>query len=108
MQKPNKARESIEKNPLATVLGGIALGAISAALLPKTRQEDKHLGPLGQKARARAKDAALAAKENGIAHLDSIGINREAAASQFRDLVGKFGEAVSAAGSAAAKAARNK
>ncbi|MFZ1366571.1 MAG: hypothetical protein WAR58_03795, partial [Sphingorhabdus sp.] len=39
--------ETIDRNPLAIVAGGIALGAIVGMLLPKTERETKALGKAG-------------------------------------------------------------
>ena len=104
----NSSKSPIENNPLMTVLGGVAIGAITAALLPKTRQEDKVLGAVGKNLRGRARDAATAAKDVGKEHLDNIGLNRDGATAQLRDLAAKLAQAASAAGSAAAEAARKK
>ncbi len=106
MKKKTKA--NLEQNPLVTVVGGIALGAVAAALLPRTHREGKILGPLGRNMRSRARNAAMAAKDVGMEHLDNIGLNRDAATTQLRDLASKLGQAAGAAGSAAAKAARKK
>ena len=104
----NKPKQSIEKNPIVTVVGGIALGAITAALLPKSKREDKILGPLGKNVRGRARDAATAAKDAGLSHLDNLGLNRDAAAQQLKDVAQKLAQAATAAGTAAADAARKK
>ncbi len=104
----NDPNNRLEPNPLATVIGGIVIGAISAALLPKSRHEDKYLGALGRNMRGRARNATAAAKEAGKEHLDSIGLNRDSATTQMRDLATKLGKAASAAGTAAAQAARKK
>ncbi|MGL5837099.1 MAG: hypothetical protein ACRCY3_01205, partial [Sphingorhabdus sp.] len=63
-QKAGKASaESVDKNPLAIVAGGLALGAIIGMLLPKTEQEKKVLGKAGKKINDTAKRAANAAKD---------------------------------------------
>jgi hypothetical protein len=102
----NDSKPELRSNPLVTVIGAVAIGAIGAALLPKTARENKHLGPIGKHMRGRARNAAAAAKDVGKEHLDNLGINREAAATQLRDLAAKLGKAASAAGTAAAEAAR--
>ena len=103
-----KTRETIEKNPLSTVIGGVTFGAIAAALLPKSKHEDKALGALGKNIRGRARDAALAAKETGLSHLDNLGLNRDAALQQFRDIAQKLVKVATEAGTAAVEAARKK
>ncbi len=104
----HKSSETIDKNPLAIVLGGLALGAIVGALLPKTEQEKKFLGKTGKKLNDKAKAVAGAAKTAGKDKIDSLGINSDSAREQFRDLVGKATEAVKAAGQAASDAARKR
>jgi ElaB/YqjD/DUF883 family membrane-anchored ribosome-binding protein len=103
-----KSADTIDKNPIAIVLGGLALGAIVGALLPKTQQEQKLFGSTGRKLNNKAKAIAGAAKSAGKDKIDSLGINSETARDQFRDLVGKATEAVKAAGQAATDAARKR
>lgn len=103
-----KTAETVKTNPLAAVLGGIAIGAIAAALLPKTGREDEILGKVGKKARSAAKGAAQAARDVGKEQLDTLGVNADAAKSQLRDLVSKVGQAAGAATGAAADTLRKK
>ena len=101
-----KSGDTIDKNPLAIVFGGLALGAIIGALLPKSEREQKMLGKTGKKLNDKAKQVTEAAKKAGMNKVDDLGINKDAAREQFRDLVGKATEAVKAAGKAAGDAAR--
>ncbi|MFC4292027.1 hypothetical protein ACFOWX_06320 [Sphingorhabdus arenilitoris] len=103
-----KSADTIDKNPLAIVAGGLAIGAIIGALLPKTEREQKILGKTGKKLNEKAKQVAGAAKEAGMKKVDDLGINKDTARDQFRDLVSKATEAVKAAGQAASDAARKK
>ena len=106
-KKAGKASsESIEKNPLAIVAGGIAIGAIIGMLLPKTEREKKVLGKAGKAINETARRAANAAKDAGKAKVSEVGLSSDAMRDQFRDLVTKASEAVKAAGQAAAKEAR--
>lgn len=106
-KKAGKASsEGVEKNPLAIVAGGIAIGAIIGMLLPKTEREKKVLGKAGKTINETAKRAASAAKDAGKAKVSEVGLSSEAMRDQFRDLVSKASEAVKAAGQAAAKEAR--
>jgi ElaB/YqjD/DUF883 family membrane-anchored ribosome-binding protein len=100
--------EGIDRNPLAIVAGGLALGAIVGMLLPKTEKEQKMLGKAGKKINETAKRAANAAKDAGKSKVSEVGLDGEAIRAQFRDLVGKASEAVKAAGQAAADEARKK
>lgn len=111
-EKASKAKEksgdTIDRNPMAILLGGLALGAIVGALLPKSEREKKILGGAGKKLNQKAKEVANAAKQAGIDKVDQLGINKDTARAQFRDLVDKASEAVKAAGKAAGDAARKK
>src|SRR5687768_9366690 len=40
--------EGIDSNPVAAVVGGLAIGAIVAALLPRTSREEELLGGVGR------------------------------------------------------------
>jgi ElaB/YqjD/DUF883 family membrane-anchored ribosome-binding protein len=97
-----KTAQSVDRNPIAAVLGGLAIGVIAAALLPRTTREDKSMGKIGKNVRAQAAQAAKAAKTNAKDTLDNLGVNSEAARSQIRDLASKLGKAVTSAGNAAA------
>jgi ElaB/YqjD/DUF883 family membrane-anchored ribosome-binding protein len=107
-QAAEKSSDAIDKNPLAMVVGGLALGAIIGALLPKSKREVKVLGKTGQKLNAKAKQVTIAAKDAGKEKIESLGINKDQAREQFRDLVSKASEAVKAAGQAASEATRKK
>ena len=52
-----KSGETIDRNPFAAVVGGLALGAIAAALLPKSEREQKVLGKTGKEMVERAAKA---------------------------------------------------
>lgn len=101
-----RSGDTIDKNPLAMVVGGIALGAIIGALLPKSVREEKVLGTAGRKLNSKARDVATAAKQAGKDKIETFGFNKDNARNQFRDLVDKATEAVKAAGKAASDAAR--
>jgi hypothetical protein len=89
-KKAGKASsDGIDKNPLAIVAGGIALGAIIGMLLPKTEREKKALGKAGKAINETAKRAANAAKDAGKAKVAEVGLGSDAIRDQFRDLVSK-------------------
>lgn len=103
-----RAGDRIDNNPLAIVLGGVALGAIIGAFLPTTKREAKMLGKTGKKLNKKARKMAEAAKDAGKKKVDSLGLNGDMVREQFRDLVAKATEAVRAAGEAAGEEARKK
>lgn len=93
--------EKVEGNPLIALVGGLTLGAIAAALLPRTKQEDNMLGKVGTTIRGTATKAASAARDAGKDQLNSLGVTPDAAKDQFRDIIKKIGQAASSATSAA-------
>ena len=103
-----KTSDGIDKNPLAIVLGGIAIGAIVGALLPRTERETKVLGKAGKKLNKKARKMAEAAKAAGKEQVESLGLNGDALRLQFRELVSKAAVAVKAASQAATDAAKEK
>ena len=103
-----KTSDGIDKNPLAIVLGGMAIGAIVGALLPRTERETKVLGKAGKKLNKKARKMAEAAKAAGNEQVESLGLNGDALRLQFRDLVSKAALAVKAASQAATDAAKEK
>lgn len=103
-----KAGETVQENPLTVLVGGLALGALAGALLPKTKREESLLGDVGRKVNKTATDAAKAARAAGAEQLDALGINKDAAKSQISSLVDGVVKAAGTAGSAAAKNVTNK
>lgn len=103
-----KTSDGIDKNPLAIVLGGMAIGAIVGALLPRTERETKVLGKAGKKLNKKARKMAEAAKAAGKEQVESLGLNGDALRLQFRELVSKAAVAVKAASQAATDAAKEK
>lgn len=92
-----RTSETLESNPMGALFGGLALGALMAALLPKTRREEEVLGPYGRRINDRAREAARAAKEAGVSKLDELGYNRENAKQKAQSLRGDAKEVASAA-----------
>lgn len=103
-----RTSDGIDKNPLAIVLGGIAIGAIVGALLPRTERETKVLSKAGKKLNKKARKMAEAAKAAGMGQVDTLGLNGDAMRAQFKELVSKAALAVRAAGQAATDAAKEK
>ena len=104
----DRAREGVDGSPLLALGGGLALGALIAALLPKTRTEDRLLGSVGGRITDTARTAADAAKEAGRGKLAELNITREAGKGAMQSLIEGIGEAARTSGKAAVDAARNK
>ncbi|RYY33512.1 MAG: hypothetical protein EOP59_17530 [Sphingomonadales bacterium] len=93
------SKSGIESNPLALVAGGVALGAVIGALIPRPQKEKELLAPVGKRIAEGATAAAAAAREAGKAEIDAILPQREAAKEQ----IGKVIESAFTAAKDAAK-----
>lgn len=100
--------DKVEGNPLIALAGGLTVGAIIAALLPKTDRENEVLGGVGTKVRNTATKAATAARDAGKDQLDTLGLTPNAAKDQFRDIIKKIGQTLSSASSAASDTLRKR
>ncbi|MEH3047963.1 hypothetical protein [Sphingomonas adhaesiva] len=100
------AADAIETNPLGLVVGGLALGALVAAVIPRSQREKDLLAPVGKKVSAATVAAIAAAKEAGRAELDNLGLNKGAAKDQARSLFQGVLKAATTAGAAAAQAGK--
>ena len=107
-QTASKTGQALEDNPVVAVLGGLALGAIAAVLLPKTKRETDLLGKTSNTIRATASSAAKAARDAGKGQLDALGLNSSAARDQLRTVIEKIGQAATTASKAATDAVRKK
>ena len=101
-----KVGEGIDGYPVAALVGGLAIGAAVAALLPRTRQEEQLLGSVGNEINSRAREALGAAKEAGLAKLEELGISTDAAGKQVGKLIDSAAKVAEVAGTAALSSAR--
>jgi ElaB/YqjD/DUF883 family membrane-anchored ribosome-binding protein len=76
--------QGVESYPVVAIAGGLAVGALLAAVLPRTQREQETFGKYGQKLTDAAREAAHTAAEAGREQVNAI----PAAAMQ------KVGEAV--------------
>ena len=102
----DQAADRIETSPLLALGGGLAIGALLAAILPRTRTEEKLLGPVGGRLTDTARTAAEAAKEAGREKLAELNITREAGKGAVQSLVDGLTEAARTSGQAAVSAVR--
>ena len=103
-----RAREGVDGSPLLALGGGLALGALIAAFLPKTRAEGRLLGDVGGRITGGARDAIDAAREAGREKLTELNITRDAGKGAVQSLVDGITEAARTSSKAALEAARNK
>lgn len=101
-----KASDQLAEAPLALLAGGIAAGAILAALLPVSRGEKQLLAPVTDSLRDKASAAVNAAKEAGTARLDELGLTRDAGGEAVRSIIDGATDALKASAKAAAAKVR--
>lgn len=83
-----QAAEKIEQNPLALVAGGVALGVVVGALLPRLAKERELLAPVGKRIAEGASAAAAAARESGKAEIDALLPGGDVAREQIGKIIG--------------------
>ncbi|WBO21260.1 hypothetical protein [Sphingomonas abietis] len=102
------AADGLDSNPISALLGGLAIGAVIGALLPRTEREAKVLGTVGEKVRGAAGEAIEAAKGAGRDKLDELGLNRDHAREAMKSLLDGAIAAVGSASTAAIDSAKKK
>lgn len=103
-----RATAGIEANPLGILVGGLAVGALAGALIPRSDKEKELLAPVGQRIGTGARAAIDAAREAGRSELETRGFTAGAGREQVKNLLGGIAKAVTTAGTAAAKSATAK
>ena len=103
-----RASNSLSEAPLIALAGGIAAGALIAALLPRTDTETKLVRPTARRVKNTARAAYKAAKDTGSDRLNELGINRQKGEETIRSLLDGVRDAAKASSQAALDAARNK
>jgi len=103
-----RAGKGIDELPLLALGGGMALGALIGALLPKTKTEERMLGGVGGRLTDAARSASAAAKEAGREKLAELNITQEAGKGAIQNLIDGITEAARSSGQAAIGAVRNK
>lgn len=88
-----RAVSQIEEAPLIALAGGLAAGALIAALLPRTESETKLLRPVGDRVKTSAKAAATAAREAGTSRLTDLGLTKEKGSEALRSIFESVTEA---------------
>ncbi len=100
------AGEKLHENPMATLVGGLALGVLLGTLLPRSKREIELLGGLGDRIGDAARDAFDAARATGQDKLDELGLTPDGARDKVKALLDGPLDAASAAGGAAKSALR--
>ena len=101
-----KASGQLGEAPLVVLAGGIAAGAVLAALLPISRRERQLLSPVTDSLRDKASAAVSAAKDAGQARLDELGLTRDAGGEAVRSIIDGATDAFKVSARAAATKVR--
>lgn len=81
-----RTADRLDEAPLAALAGGLAVGALIAALLPRTETESKALRPIGKRVTESAKAAATAAKDAGTQRLAELGLTPDRGSETLRSI----------------------
>lgn len=103
-----RATDTLSEAPLLAIAGGLAAGALIAALLPRTQTETRAVRPTAKRVRETARDAYNAARETGTQRFGELGLSREKGEETIRSLFEGVAEATKASGKAALEAARKR
>lgn len=82
-----RTSDGIDEAPLIALAGGLAVGVLLAALLPRTAKENELLGPLGERITGSAKNAVDAAREAGREKLSELNLTRDAGTSALEKII---------------------
>ncbi len=104
----DRASETLGEAPLIALAGGLAAGALIAALLPRSTTEARLVRPTARRVKDTARAAYKAAKDTGSDRLNELGLSREKGEETIRSLLEGVTDAAKASGQAALDAARNK
>jgi hypothetical protein len=99
--------DTLGEAPLLALAGGLAAGALIAALLPATEAETRLVRPTARRVKDSARAALDSARETGMQRLDELGLNRDKGEETIRNLLGGLGDAARASANAAAETVRN-
>jgi hypothetical protein len=102
-----RTADGLNEAPLIAIAGGIAAGALIAALLPRTEAESKALRPVGKRLTDTAKAAAATAKDTGTQRLAELGLTPERGKDTLRSIFEGVTEAAKSSAQAALSTARN-
>ena len=101
-----RVSDTLGEAPLLALAGGLAAGALIAALLPRTYAETRALRPTARRVKQSARAAYEAAKGTGSQRLEELGLSRDRAEQTIRSLLSDVTQAAKDSGQAALDAAR--
>jgi len=102
-----RATDTLGQAPLIALAGGIAAGALIAALLPRTDAEARLVRPTAKRVKNSARAAFTAARDTGSQRLDELGLSRQKGEETVRSLLEGLTDAAKASANAAVDAVRS-
>ena len=99
----DRAADTLGEAPLIALAGGIAAGALIAALLPAHRSRDRAVRPTARRVKDSARAAFDAAQGQRDARLDELGLSREKGEDTIRSLLDGVGDAAQGLGKCRAR-----
>ena len=103
-----RASDTLGQSPLLALAGGIAAGALIAALLPRTEAETRLVRPTARRVKDSAKAAIEAARATSRQRFQDLGITREKGEETLNSLLDGLKDTARASADAALEAVRNK
>ena len=103
-----KAADGLAEAPFIALAGGIAAGALIAALLPRTNSETRLVRPTARRVKDTARAAYKAARATGEQQLGDLGLTREKGEETIRSLLRGVTDAAKASAQSALDTARSK
>jgi hypothetical protein len=103
-----RATDTLGQAPLLALAGGIAAGALIAALLPTTEAETRAVRPTARRVKASARAAIDAARETSRKRFDELGYTRAKGEETFQSILKGLKDTAQASADAAVDAVRNK
>lgn len=101
-----RTADTLGEAPFIALAGGLAAGALIAALLPRTETEARLVRPTARRVKDSARTAFEAARDTGSQRLDELGISRQKGEETIRNLLDGLTDAARASATAAADAVR--
>jgi hypothetical protein len=103
-----RAADTLGEAPLIALAGGIAAGALIAALLPRTRTEARLIRPTARRVKDTARAAYDAARSTGKERFEDMGFTRQKGEQTLNSLIDGLKDTAKASADAAMNAVRNK
>jgi hypothetical protein len=101
-----RAADTLGQAPLLALAGGLAAGALIAALLPRTNAESRLVRPTARRVKDSARAAVEAARSTSKQRFQDLGFTREEGEKQFNNFLDGLRDTAKASADAALDAVR--